>query len=464
MLELFRNMVKEEWRMHSSIFGSFSFALFPIIILAFSFFGSLFLPIFEKAIPLSTILLIMQVSFILFGLSIGSFGLLGREVMNRRFGQASLLAFSSRSLPISEKIIFLNFFVKDLIYYFFLWIVPFFLGFALYSWIASISLIYPLALLSILTLSFLMGLSVAFLLSTIYAHSARLLFGVIAILAIGGVYSSSFADSILSEILVFSSIPSPLQTAFYLITAVSFSAISLYFIKVDYPQKKRFFKNSLSKLSKLFSFSKYSVFIAKDFLDFKRSEGGIGKILFSFILPLGLIFWLLNSVLSSLIPFSNALVLFAVFLGIMSSSFYNWLTEYDLFNSYSFLPVNSSTIMKSKVISYLLINIIPLVILIAVAAWTNSLEYFLPSVAVFISISLYALSIIAYLGGLNPNTMLYNAKIFLEYMFSLSPVLLIMIFVSILNPFYLIASIILIPVSYKILEKSYVKWDSAELL
>jgi hypothetical protein len=148
----------------------------------------------------------------------------------------------------------------------------------------------------------------------------------------------------------------------------------------------------------------------------------------------------------------------------MSSSFYNWLTEYDLFNSYSFLPVNSSTIMKSKVISYLLINIIPLVILIAVAAWTNSLEYFLPSVAVFISISLYALSIIAYLGGLNPNTMLYNAKIFLEYMFSLSPVLLIMIFVSILNPFYLIASIILIPVSYKILEKSYVKWDSAELL
>ena len=32
MLELFIDMVKEEWRVHSTMFGSLSFALFPVMI------------------------------------------------------------------------------------------------------------------------------------------------------------------------------------------------------------------------------------------------------------------------------------------------------------------------------------------------------------------------------------------------------------------------------------------------
>jgi len=231
-------------------------------------------------------------------------------------------------------------------------------------------------------------------------------------------------------------------------------------LKVDYPQKTRIFKNSLDKFSGWFKFSKYSIFVSKDFLDFNRSEGGLGKIIFSFFLPLSFV-WLLISVFMRLMPLLNPFVIFSIFLGILSSSFYNWFTEFDLFTSYAFLPVKISTVMKSKVNSYIIINLIPLFVLILASLWTNQIENFMPSLFVFLSVSAYTLSITTYLAGLNPNILLYNAKIFLEYLLLISPILLILIFLSVV-PYYLILSIVLIPISYQILKKSYEKWDSIE--
>jgi hypothetical protein len=232
------------------------------------------------------------------------------------------------------------------------------------------------------------------------------------------------------------------------------------FLKVDYPQKKRMFKNSLNTLSKLFKFSSHSNLMSKDFLDFKRSEGGLGKIIFSFLLPLAFI-WLLISVFLRFIPILDPFIIFSLFLGILSSSFYNWFTEFDSFTSYAFLPVKVSTLMKSKVNSYVVINAVSLAVLIFVMLWTGHTDYFLPALLSFLSVSSYTMSITLYLAGLNPNILLYNAKIFSEYLLLISPLLLVMIFLSVI-PFYLIASIILVPISYLIIKKSYDKWDNIE--
>ncbi len=464
MLEIFKGMIKEEWRIHSTLFGSFMFALFPVILLIIAFAGSLFLPILNLIMPVRQILIIFQYTFVLFGLSVGSFGLFGREIMNRRFGHASLLAYSSRTLPVSEKKIFANFFVKDIIYYFFLWILPFALGFAIASPFLSISFLYSLSLLLILTLSFLMGLSVVFLLSTIYAHSSKLLVGILIALAVMVVFATNYYNLsalLLLPTLSFSYIPSVSQVILSLAVIIIPSSISLYFLKVDYPQKKRLFKNSLVKLSKWFSFSKYSTFMSKDFLDFNRSEGGAGKIIFSFLIPLALI-WLLISLMFKFIPVINTFIVFSTFLGIISASFYNWFTEFDSFSSYAFLPVKVSTLMKSKINSYVIINIVSIIVLILATLWTNQVEYFLPALFSFLSISSYALSVAMYLAGLNPNILLYNAKIFSEYLLLLTPILLISIFLSMFNPFYLLASPILIIISYKIIRSGYSKWDRVE--
>jgi hypothetical protein len=429
-----------------------------------AFVGSLTLPILKTIIPIRQFLIIFQYLFVLFGLSIGSFGLFGREIMNRRFGQASLLAYSSRTLPVSERKIFFNFVVKDIIYYFILWILPFALGFALASPFISISFVYSLSLLLILTLSFLIGLSVVFFLSTIYAHSIKLLIVILALIATFSLFSFYYSDinlSFLFSSLSFSYLPSFNQIAFSLFVIIIPTAFSLTFLKVDYPQKKRLFKNSLDKISNWFKFSKHSIFMSKDFLDFNRSEGGLGKIIFSFLLPLVLV-WFLIFVFLRFIPILNLFVIFSIFLGIMSSSFYNWFTEFDAFTSYAFLPVNVSTLIKSKVNSYILINLVSLAVLILVALWTNQMVYFLPALFSFLAVSSYTLSITVYLAGLGPNILLYNAKIFAEYLLLISPLLLALIFSSAVNPFYLIFSLFLIPISCGIVKKSYSKWDKTE--
>jgi hypothetical protein len=137
-------MMKEEWRIHSTIFGSLSFALFPVMIFGIAFMGSFLLPLFRTVLPAGDLAVIIHGLFLLLGVMVGAFGLIGMEAMNRRFGQASLLAYSARSLPLSGRTIFLNFVVKDTLYYFILWVFPFTAGFAIASPFIGVPLTLPL--------------------------------------------------------------------------------------------------------------------------------------------------------------------------------------------------------------------------------------------------------------------------------------------------------------------------------
>jgi hypothetical protein len=178
MFDIFKNMVKEEWRMHSSLFGHSGFALFPVFIFLFTFFVSLVLPVFREIVTDAQIALGIHYFFLLVGAMIGAFGLMGREFMNRRFGQASLIAYSSRVLPVSERFIFANFLGKDIIYYFILYILPFVAGFGLAAEIVPAGMFsLPSTLLVLvltLSLSFAIGISTIFFLSTVYAHSGKI--------------------------------------------------------------------------------------------------------------------------------------------------------------------------------------------------------------------------------------------------------------------------------------------------
>ncbi len=184
MFELFIAMVKEEWRVHSTMFGSLSFALFPILIFWIAFMGSFLLPLMRKSLPSGELSLVLHANYLMLGFMVGAFGLLGSEVMNRRFGQASLLSYSARSLPLSERFIFANFVIKDTLYYFALWVLPLALGFLLASPFIGVPLTLPLLLSLTLTLSFLFGLCAVFFLSSIYSRSKPALAAILGILVI----------------------------------------------------------------------------------------------------------------------------------------------------------------------------------------------------------------------------------------------------------------------------------------
>ena len=458
---ILKTMIKEEWRLHTNLFGGLMFAFFPLLIGIGTFVASIFLPYLETIMTTRQMLQLAHYLFVIFGMSIGAFGLFGREVMNRRFGQASLIAYSSRSLPVSERTIFFNFFIKDIIYYIILWILPITMGFVFATPFISINSILALLACGTLIFSFLIGLSIVFFLSTLYAHSSKLLIILLVALASIVVFLIRYLTIDITTLLPSYSLfyqPSLRKLLLSLSLIMIPSILSLIFLKVDYPERKKQYENSLPLLSKKLDFSPHAYYIAKDFLDLKRSEGGLGKIIFSFLFPIALT-WVFLYIFLDLIPTISVIMIFSIFLGIVSSSIYNMLTEFDTFNQYMFLPVNVSTVIKSKIISFMLISIVSLIILIFAAVGTNQLVYFIPALCSFITISLYSLSMTIYFTGLHPTLLMYNAKIFFQYILAVAPLLFVFTIVSIINPFALLVSPVLLLVSVYVVRQSYKKWN-----
>ncbi|MFY9194713.1 MAG: hypothetical protein WAN99_04990 [Methanoculleus sp.] len=457
--DLFLAMMKEEWRIHSTVFWGFWFALFPVMIVVFAFFGSLTLPFFSDAVPYTVAALLAQIFFLLAGAMVGSFGLMGREFMNRRFGQASLIAYVSRSLPISEKRIFATFLMKDTIYYILLYVLPFTVGFAAATPFISIDPGYIILAFASLALAFLIGLSAVCFLSTLYAHSVRLLAATLVVLALALFHAGTVVFPPYSFFLDPGLEPLALSLLFILIPA----AISVLFVTVDYPDQVKRFKNSLDSLAERLSPLGSEHFIAKDALDLLRSEGGAGKVVFSFLLPVGLI-WLCLQILIQFVPGIDPLMIFAVLLGVISSTIYNWLTEFDSFSSYAFLPVEVSGVIDAKLKSYGILSLLPVAVLVFAAAATGGAAApFIPALAVLISVSTYTLAVTVYLTGLHPNVMLYHAGIFARYVFATSPVLLLIIFASIFDPLYALGSLLLVPAAAFLLSRSRRGWQTWEI-
>jgi hypothetical protein len=238
------------------------------------------------------------------------------------------------------------------------------------------------------------------------------------------------------------------------------SALSLIFLKIDFPQVKKSFPNSFYRLCKQFGSYRYAAFVSKDILDLKRSEGGFGKLIFSFLLPVVLI-WMLLSALGKILPALNTLILFSLVLGVLSSSMYNWLTEYDIFTSYAFFPLKVSDMIKNKLNSYLFLNLVPFLLVILLNLKKDP-AVVLPSLLLFLSISLYMVSILVYLTGLSPSINLYNGRTFALYTLSVMPLLLVNVILSIFSPFYMIVNLLLVPLAFYLLGQSFRKWDRIE--
>jgi len=292
MFELFTNMVKEEWRVHSTMFGSLSFALFPVMIFGIAFMGSFLIPLMQTSLPAGNLTLIVHANYLMLGIMVGGFGLLGNEVMNRRFGQASLLAYSARSLPLSEKFIFSNFVIKDTVYYFFLWVLPFGFGYILASPFTGVPLAGALLLLLTLTLSFLFGLCGVFFLSAVYARSNLVLWLVLLVIGVG--VGGLAAMTGMNPVLFFP--PLLLNTAFtwanFLISCAVLALLFGVAIVLFNPESvgsEKTYRDSFAPLMRRFSFLPNPPLAAKDTIDLYRSGSLVGQTIFSFLLPLAVI-------------------------------------------------------------------------------------------------------------------------------------------------------------------------------
>nr|WP_319376308.1 hypothetical protein [uncultured Methanoregula sp.] len=464
MLELFRNMAKEEWRMHSTMFGSLSFALFPVMIFGIAFMSSFLLPLLRTSMPAGNIALMTHASFLMLGFMVGAFGLLGNEVMNRRFGQASLLAYSARSLPLSGRFIFANFVVKDLVYYFFLWVFPFGFGYILASPFIGVPLAGALLLLLTLTLSFLFGLCIVFFLSTVYARSRALLWLLVLILGAGcGTFLALTGTNpalFFPPLLLYFAFSWP---AFILSTAVLIIlfAVSVVLFDPQETEKSREVKNSFSPLLSKFSFLPNPPLAAKDMIDLYRSGSIVGQTLFSFVIPLAVI-WFFLSLLGPYLPSHGLIFMFAIIAGVIASTMYTWVTMFDSFGPYACLPVAVSTLITGKVTTFSILQIVPAIFIAVVSVLAGETANLVPAVVLCLAVSFYAAGAMVWLTGLSPNVLVYDVKVLFVYLVLVGIALTLFTAVAFANPIYAISSLLLIVPAWLFVRKAKVKWDAVD--
>ncbi|MCQ1537414.1 hypothetical protein FTO68_00110 [Methanocalculus taiwanensis] len=464
MLDLFLAMMKEEWRIHSTIFGSLSFALFPVMICGIAFMASFLIPIIQASLPPGYLTLITHGSYLMLGVMVGGFGLLGSEVMNRRFGQVSLLAYSARSLPIRETTIFLTFVVKDTVYYFLLWVLPFGFGYILASPFTGVPLLSALLLLTTLSLSFLFGLSGIFLLSSVYARSTTVFWLLLIILftGIGGTVLVTAINPALffPPLLIYNS---PSVASFLLavlILVLLFSIATLLFDPISPGSAKRY-PNAFTPLSGRLSFLPDSPLVAKDLLDLFRSGSLIGQTIFSFILPL-VVIWFFLSLLEGFLPPQGLIFLVAITTGIIASTMYTWVTMFDTFGPYACLPIDVSTIIAGKLTTCGILQMIPAIFIATVAILSGDVIYLIPSVVLSLSVSFYATAVMVWLSGLSPNVLVYDVKVLAAYLFLVGIAIALLTAAGYSNPDYAYLAVLLAIPSWCFIRRGRAWWNASE--
>lgn len=464
MFELFVAMMKEEWRVHSTMFGSLSFAMFPVMIFGIAFMGAFLVPLMRTSLPAGDLTIIIHANYLMLGIMVGGFGLLGNEMMNRRFGQASFLSYSARSLPLSDRFIFTNFVVKDTIYYFFLWVLPLGLGYILASPFTGVPLASALLLLLTLTLAFLFGLCGVFFLSTIYARSRRLLW--VVLLALGAGWGSLAAVTGTNPALFFP--PLLLNSAFSWVNLlvscavlVLLFAVAIVLFNPESVGSEKNYKDSFAPLMKRFSFLPNPPLAAKDTIDLYRSGSVIGQTIFSFLLPL-VVIWFFLSLLGPFFPPHGLLFTFAITTGVIASTMYTWVTMFDSFGPYSCLPVAVSTLIASKLTTFSVLQVIPGAFIAVVAILSGEVAYLVPAVVLGVSVSFYAVGVMAWLCGLSPNVLVYDVKVLFAYLVLVGVALMIFSAIAFANPYYALSAVVLAIPTWLLVEKAKVRWDAID--
>jgi hypothetical protein len=464
MAGLFLNMMKEEWRIHSTMFGSLNFALFPVMILAIAFMGTFLLPLISSTMPVGDLVILVHANYLMLGFMVGAFGLLGNEVMNRRFGQASLLAFSARTLPLTERYIFTIFVLKDTLYYFILWIFPLGAGFFLGSLFTEIPVIYPVRLLITLTLSFLSGMSIVFLLSSIYGRSQRAL--IIFLLLSGcGVFLYIFITAgnpvkFFPPLNLFYHFSWDLLVVSIITILVPF-IIALLLFSPDVNTHAKVYPGRMNLLLRYLGWMPNRSLVAKDLIDIWRSGGILGQTIFSFLVPL-VIIWFFLTLLDEYVSILPLLFTFAIITGIIASTMYTWLTMFDSLSIYALLPVDVHAVISGKIATFFILQIIPVVFISIITIISAQSVYLLPILVITLSVSFYVLSVTIWLTGLAPSILVYSVRVMIIYFLLIGVVMAIFSSLTAINPLFGLAGVFLLLPSWFFIRLGFSRWDRVE--
>ncbi|MDI6887210.1 MAG: hypothetical protein QMC98_01030 [Candidatus Thermoplasmatota archaeon] len=409
--DLIKLMLKEEYRFHTSYTSKLAFLFFPFIIVLIGFFAGASVSELAKHVAIPQLQLSVSISIFFYGLVAGYFGFLGKESM-KRFSGVKFLVHTHEHLPLNLRTIFLSLYIREILFYLSLTVVPLTLGLTLSLPLSKLSLIFVLVFFAMLSISFIAGMSFSYFIANLYRRHSKFY------LLLIGAYTLSIILSTLIFKLYNTLLLREIGDFIYALAFILFnSLIGTIAISEEEIEKFKPTQVVAPKYLKL----KISPFLIKEFLDLKRSNT-LPKILFSFLFPLiflSLLFWFIERNIK--IGFSS--VSYGIFTGFFCLVIYSWLNNIEALEFYNLLPISVPEIIKTKVKAhfYIALLFIPVFIL-GVSAVAN--ELFLLPIVLFVSFSnlVYISLAVAWLTGLRVNVYLFNPKILVKFcVFALLP-------------------------------------------
>jgi hypothetical protein len=423
-------MLKEEFRTHATYSGKGRFLTFPVFVFLLATVFALTLDRVLETVSLDQLATLTHLSAFLYGISVGTFGLMGRQYLERRYGRSNYLVAMPYLLPISFKTTFLGIYLRDAIFYIILLLVPATGGILLASLVAGYALTSVGLFFLAVLMTFMLGLSLSFLVSVVYIRSTlafgALTAGIILAFILHGFFDLVPLDSLIPSLGFQMNIrPFPLDSSAALMYAgISIAAIVLMSALAYSLVQVRISISSQSYADKLPSYHSNMpvlkgltrALVAKEFVDLRRS-GTVAKMFFSFILPLlflSFTTWFVNYGLS--IPIGFNTVFYAAMVGFIGTLMYSWLNNIDLAEYYALLPVTVPQLVKVRILVFLVLTLgISASFVVAISILNSETRLLWLALLVMFVTSLYMVVLMAYLTGLKTNTFLFDTSVLAKF-------------------------------------------------
>ena len=422
MWELFRLMMKEEYRLHVSYSSRQMFFTMPLFIAIISAFFASTYPLLSDSFGLVDMVTLTQLGIFLYGVSVGTFGFLGRTYVERRYGKINFIVTLPFLLPITFRRTFLGMYLRDIAFYSVLILLPAFLGLIMAALIVPYSPVSVALMFLALFMSFLLGISLSFAVSVLYTRSLAafvlVVVGLMAFLAGAGMmdlYPLGTALPSLGLQLHFPPFQDDLSgSSVYLLACLTwfilFTYLALRLVPNEFVSKRtKYEERYVSYKARLHFFRNYDSLLAKEMVDVVRS-GMVSKMLFAYIAPLlflSLSTWYINTGLD--IPVGFNAVFYAGMVGFFGVLMYNWLTNTDLNDYYETLPVDVPMIIKVKLLAYfILTSLVSTAFVIGIAMAQGETELLWVALPVLYITTVYMVVATAYLTGLRTSSFLFD--------------------------------------------------------
>jgi MFS family permease len=432
---IIKYMMLEEIRMQAAMIGKFQFIFFSVFIAIFAFILSVLSPLILESTSMREVYFLIHIIVVAYGMGVGAFGLFADQIMERRFGEVNFLLTTPTTQPISFRSVFLAFYVKDVIYYLLISIIPLIAGIVLSIPFTSFQLTSVLFLGLTITFSFLLGISFSFFMSSLYVRwkiAGGVVAAAVAIAVVGSYLTSWYNLEQILPTLMFQYSGNPLYLGFALVLILLFSAFAVRFIKVEFGRKTFRFKPDVAPTVEKFSFTKrYSKLMAKEWLDIKRSET-LYPIMGAYIGPLIFLWftlWFLRNVL--VLPIHFNIVFYSGMIGLFSVTIYSWLNNTDAPDFYQVLPVTVPRLIRTKMLMFVLLTYAMSAVFLVILSVLNSELHllWLGLLVAFITIT-YTLTATAYLTGLRTNVYLFDVRVLGKFSLMVIPPLVMTIIAS----------------------------------